>query len=131
LLVGKALRDPQDAYRIGAGELQIVSRGAPPDLVGTAADLALRFLVDPAPNMELAAIGAASCWQPPDDDMWARPPTPDLTLVAVEALIEQMGGVVGEDRQRAGSNPTPLQVPSRDSAALARACWALAMLGCR
>ncbi len=115
-LMAGDLRGVQGEYRASMGELHVVSAGSNPGTIGTAFDLALRFLIDPEPDMRLAGRGAA------------RFPGNSEALME---LAEQLGAVVSgpETRQAAGSRVlrTPLRVPERDLELVTRACWAFAL----
>lgn len=112
---GPGLREVQRRYNERAGPLLIGSRGANPGTIGTAFNIGTRFLIDPRPNMSIAAAVAEAAGEG--------------SAVAVAGLIERLGARTERVARRGTTKPltSPLQVPERDLEELARATWALAL----
>ena len=114
---GAGLRGVQRGYRRSAPELAVPPRGGPAGTVATAADWLLRFLLHPAPDLDLVLAGARACGRAGLD-----------VQDAVAALTRRLGlpGPLA---------PAPVRWftgPAAGSAAepglLARACWSFALL---
>lgn len=85
--------------------------------VGTAADWLLRFLISPQPDLRLAAVGATYCQKV------------EMNLQPALAEIMKALGVPGpKGHEGRGLPVTGPLASSVDSASLAKACWALALL---
>ena len=101
-------------HREGAGPLRVPGCGGHPASIGGAFDFALRLLLDPVPNLALAAYGAR----------------PDACGPAVASgfrhLVEDFGAQINLDHTAAVTEPRV--VPTRDRETLLRAAWALALL---
>jgi hypothetical protein len=109
------LRGVQRRYREAAPPLTVPPAPpgeANPGTTGTAADWLVRFLVHPRPALHLAAAGSMFCNAQP----------------ALEELATMLGmtGAALSPGQRAFDGPVPGN--GTESAQLARACWALALL---
>jgi hypothetical protein len=116
------LRDVQRRYREATPAL-VVPRAATsevnPGTLGTAADWLLRFLVHPAPDLDLAFAGAAKCC-----DVGIQIPR-----VALDEILGPLGLTVPprpSDTVCAFTGPHP--GTTADPTTLNRACWALALL---
>ncbi len=118
------LRDVQRRYRQPAHPLTVppvLQTEANPGTVGTAADWLLRFLLHPAPALELAARGAILCG--------AQPPRPGLgMLAALEELAQTLGMTRADFKHDQRSFDGPVRGSSAEAEHLARVCWALALL---
>jgi hypothetical protein len=120
-LCANSLRDIQRRYREGASELAVPPAprsDADPGTVGTAADWLLRFLVDPKPELDLVMTGAVAC---------ARAGirvAPALAQV-VRALGMSLPSRPAE-HVRVFTGPTAGN--AADAVALARSCWAFALI---
>jgi hypothetical protein len=114
LLTAAGVREVQREYRAVLGPFQVASFGSNAGTIGTAFDLALRFLITPQPNMRLAAHGAAKLGQAP--------------FAALHELVGELGAVLALDTGPAASPITaPLRTLRRETEKLSRACWALAL----
>jgi hypothetical protein len=116
------LRGVQRRYREAAPALVVPSSApseANPRTVGTAADWLLRFLVHPAPHLDLAVAGAARC-----SSVGIRIPR-----VALDDILHPLGlkaPLRPSETACAFSGPHP--GASVEPAILNRACWVLALL---
>ena len=114
---GAGLRGVQKRYRESVPELAVPYRGAAPGTVAVAARWLLRFILHPAPDLDLVLAGVRSC----------------------QAARLDVAAAAGEVIQRLGMTaplaPAPVQRftgPGAGSPAepclLARACWCFALL---
>lgn len=116
------LRDVQRRYREAAPALAVPSAAATevnPGTLGTAADWLLRFLVHPAPDLDLAFAGAARC-----SEVGIQIPR-----AALDDILSPLGLRVPprpSDTACAFIGPHP--GTTADPATLNRACWVLALL---
>lgn len=97
----------------------VVSVGSGSGTVGGAYDYLVRFLVDPAPDVSLPAVGAWRCG--------------GRMLIALSELATTLGTSVPSDEELDGPKPTTEfngpHLPSvTDPELLARGCWALSLL---
>ena len=107
----------QAGFRTAAGSTRVLCpAGVAPQAQGEAIDWWIRFLVDPAPSLELAAVGIVS----------GRAKFGSLACfdVGVE-LLDQLGGL---DGRREPQPIDPVAVTGRDAEWQARVCYALALL---
>lgn len=116
------LRGVQRRYREGAPALAVPSSSPSevnPGTVGTAADWLLRFLVHPAPHLDLAIAGAAKCSKVGIQ----------IPRVALDDILRPLGLTVPprpSDTACAFTGPHP--GITAEPATLNRACWVLALL---
>jgi hypothetical protein len=116
------LRDVQRRYRQAAPALAVPGSApseANPGTVGTAADWLLRFLVHPAPHLDLAMAGAAAC-----SAVGIRIPR-----AALAELLNPLGLTVPPGpSETACVFPGPHAGITVEPAILNRVCWVLALL---
>lgn len=116
------LRDVQRLYREAAPALVVPSSApseAHPRTVGTAADWLLRFLVYPAPHLDLAFRGAAVC-----STVGIRIPR-----AALDDILDPLGLVVPpRPPETACVFPGPRAGITIEAAMVNRVCWVLALL---
>jgi len=116
LLTGGDLRGVQREYRSSLAPLQVDTRAANPGTVGTAVDMALRFHIDPEPDLGLPARGAAVCGP--------------VAFGLLTELMNQFGGRLDPlslSDTAASAVKAPLSGPEHEVADLARTCWVLAL----
>lgn len=117
---GRGLRDVQRRYREDAPG--IVVPGAPrevvnPGTLGGAADWLLRFMLHPAPSLELAITGAGFFGERSG------------MLVALAEIARSLGMSSGAATSTAGRGfGGPVAGNDADPESLARACWVLSLL---
>jgi hypothetical protein len=111
------LRSLQRDFRAGAPPLAVPARSAAPGTVATAADWLLRFLLHPAPDLDLVLAGVQACRR---------------AGLAFRGAVGDITGRLGIGVPLAAG---PVQrftgpVPGNgaDPAMLARACWSFALL---
>jgi hypothetical protein len=109
-----ALRQMQREHTRAAGTQRVASLVANPGTIGTAFDIALRFLYAPAPNLALALPGAVLLG--------------NATTNATIDLITRLGGRVAPRAAIEPITPSWPAEPLRDLELLTRGCWALALL---
>jgi hypothetical protein len=117
---GVGLRDVQRRYREDAPDLVVppVPRDVVnPGTLGSAADWLLRFMLHPAPSLELAITGAGFFRE-------------RSGMVAALAEIAGSLGMSGNAATQAAGRgfPGPVAGNASDSESLARACWVLSLL---
>lgn len=112
------VRDLQRDYRDAIGDLLVGSRGGNAGTIGTAFDLMLRYMVDPSPDLRMAAHGAHKLGE--------------SGFRALLEIVAGTGGSVSGPVSTAGVAADPVYIPipelTIELGELARACWAMALL---
>jgi hypothetical protein len=114
---GAGLRGVQRRYRASAPELAVPSQGAAAGTVAVAADWLLRFLIHPAPDLDLVMAGVRRCQAAGLEVRDAV--TGVAARLGMTALIAP-----GPVQRFAG----PIPGSTADPGLLARACWCFALL---
>jgi hypothetical protein len=117
---GNGLRDVQRRYRQAAPGLVVPAadrQEVNPGTLGGAADWLLRFMLHPAPSLDLAITGAVF--------LGVR----SGTIAAITGIARSLGVSSAAVAQAPGSGfDGPIPGTDADPESLARACWALSLL---